>query len=657
MKLDQLYNLFLDNEQFCDKDGKLLKNSIIQAALNLDPQLISLLKSKKEVRELFFISIDNVLIFDKIKFQNYVTNKEFLPDSYTKFAQSIGLASNDEFLSSNRDVVIDFPYKDCILEGGQTNEDKRNEIFYNQILASEDIDRLFDPKALVNWKKYEKSGEKEVDENSLHNNIVIKGNNLICLHSLIEIYRGKIKTIYIDPPYNSGGGEDIFTYNNSFKRSTWLTFMKNRLEVAHSLLTDDGFIAIAIDHHELAYLVVLADEIFGRDNRINIVTVAANPQGRNQEKFFGTSTEFMIVYSKNIDLADFNQVALDPEKLKEFDKKDSDGKRYKLKSYVRVEDGPDKTQQKIKRGLHYPIYVSSDLKKVSLESKKGYVPVHPMKNEVKKVWKKEKDGFLNDYKKGIIVIKKDEDGNITINHKMYESEVIKTHWVDPKYSARVHGTQRLNQKLGKNSVSFPKSIHTVKDALKLMTKKDDIILDFFAGSGTTGEAVMMLNKEDGGKRKFILIEQLDAHINECIKRIQLALEENNCSSFVYCELAKWNEKAKDEILKCNDKPSLVKKFKELSEDYQLKHNLDVKQFIDIISFYKEEENWYENAITSERIKKGAEVFESLHWREWKMKMIEMIDMNQLYISRSDMDDKSFKIKKADKNLTSKFYKE
>ena len=124
-----------------------------------------------------------------------------------------------------------------------------------------------------------------------------------------------------------------------------------------------------------------------------------------------------------------------------------------------------------------------------------------------------------------------------------------------------------------------------------MTKKDDIILDFFAGSGTTGEAVMMLNKEDGGKRKFILIEQLDAHINECIKRIQLALEENNCSFFVYCELAKWNEKAKDEILKCNDKPSLVKKFKELSEDYQLKHNLDVKQFIDIISFYKEEENW------------------------------------------------------------------
>ena len=643
MIFEKLLNLLSKEKKFCDNKGNLLKNIIIESALKLDPDLLEILISENEIKKTFFSLVDEILIFDKIKFQKIITNKNFLPDSYTEFENYIGLSSDGKFFKNNQEVVIDFPYKDCVLEGGQTSDDKKNkrkEVFWNQTLASDEIDRLFEPKALTKWKKYNKDGMHNVKEISLKDNLIIKGNNLISLYSIMNIYRGKIKMIYIDPPYNSGGGEDIFTYNNSFKRSTWLTFMKNRLKAANSLLTNDGFIAIAIDHHEVGYLIVLADEIFGRHNRINIITVASNPQGRNQEKFFGTSTEFMIVYAKDIDLANFNQITLSAEKSKEFNKTDSNGNKYKVASYIRIEDGKEKTQQKIKKGLHYPIYVSNDLSEISLDPKKNFVSVYPFKNGVKKVWKKKKESFLKDYEDNLIIVERDEEGNITINEKMYETEVIKTHWVDPKYSARVHGTQRLNKMLGHNSVSYPKSIHTVKDILKLTTKNDDIVLDFFAGSGTTAEAVTILNQEDGGNRRFILAEQLDAHMDECINRNVFALKENDSdNSFIFFELASWNEKAIKLILEAKNSDELIDKLDNLFNNYQLRHIIELKEF------YKK--------ITS----KDDPKFTELPFKKQQEMLIEIIDFNHLYINFSEMDDVDFKIKKADKELTKKFYKD
>ena len=117
-------------------------------------------------------------------------------------------------------------------------------------------------------------------------NFIIKGNNLLTLHSLKKKFRNKIKLIYIDPPYNTGGDANIFTYNNNFNHSSWLTFMKNRLEIAKCFLTRDGFICIAIDHYELFYLGVLADEIFGRENRVGLVSIVNRPQGRQFADFF-----------------------------------------------------------------------------------------------------------------------------------------------------------------------------------------------------------------------------------------------------------------------------------------------------------------------------------------------------------------------------------
>ena len=162
-------------------------------------------------------------------------------------------------------MVLAWPYKDCVLEGGQTKEDqKRDEIFWNETLAPDEIDRLLAPKVFTNFKKYDKNGEhalsgKEKIDFSKEN-LIIKGNNLLALHSLYKRFAGQVKLIYIDPPYNTGS--DSFQYNDNFNHSTWLTFMKNRLEVAKDLLSTGGIIFIQIDIREQPYLKVLCDEIF-----------------------------------------------------------------------------------------------------------------------------------------------------------------------------------------------------------------------------------------------------------------------------------------------------------------------------------------------------------------------------------------------------------
>ena len=201
-----------------------------------------------------------------------------LPDSYTRFTNKIGITTNGDFISKNNDVVLDFPYKDCVLEGGQDKEDqKRNEIFYNETIANDEIRRMFAPKVLSNAKRYTVDGVDENIDFFDNDNLIIKGNNLIALSSLLKRYEGQVKCIYIDPPYNTGS--DGFGYNDNFSYSAWLVFMKNRLELARKLLSKDGLIFISIDSSRqnangvigtsaLPYLNVLLDEIFERKNFI-----------------------------------------------------------------------------------------------------------------------------------------------------------------------------------------------------------------------------------------------------------------------------------------------------------------------------------------------------------------------------------------------------
>jgi len=298
--LDNLKTLLQKDERLVSK-GELLKNKIIELAIKLDKDLIKLLLEDEQMKEMFFMEVGKATIFDKDKFIRFVSNKQFLPDSYTTFKNKIGLTLGDDYLSEKKEVVLSWPYKDCVLEGGMTKEDqKRDEIFWNQTLAPDEISRLLDPKVFTNAKRIDRNGEHEfdgfrADENgNIKDNLIIKGNNLLVLHSLEKRFAGKVKLIYIDPLYNRKA--DTF-YNDSFKHSSWLTFMKNRLETAKDLLRPDGVIFISIDDEEQAYLKVLCDEVFNRENFIASMPWKGRG-GRQDAAYVADIHEYVLFFCK-----------------------------------------------------------------------------------------------------------------------------------------------------------------------------------------------------------------------------------------------------------------------------------------------------------------------------------------------------------------------
>lgn len=283
------------NKKYLSEDGKLLKAIVYSDVMNMDKTLLSLLLSEKNIKNTFFEEVEGTLVFDKQKFTWFLDSKEFLPDSYTKYMNKIGLTHNGNFISKLNDIVLDFPYKDCILEGGQDKDDqKRKEIFYNEVIASDEINRMLAPKVFTNAKKYTKDGVEENITFNYDDNLIIKGNNLIALSSLLKRYEGKVKCIYIDPPYNTGN--DSFNYNDSFNHSTWLTFMKNRLEIAKKLLSNDGVIFVQCDYNEQAYLSILLDDIFERKNLLNQIIWKRKFGNANEIKRLGMNCSRLYTF-------------------------------------------------------------------------------------------------------------------------------------------------------------------------------------------------------------------------------------------------------------------------------------------------------------------------------------------------------------------------
>ena len=206
---DKLINLLKTDPRFIDEDEELIIAAVQDRAWKIDHDLVRLLLSDAEIKEKFFDEIDEHWIFNLNTFIDFIVQKNFLNNSYTRYKNKIGLTIGGKFLSEHGDVALAWPYKDCVLEGGLSKEEeKRKEIFFNENLAQDEISRLFDPKVLTNFKRYTVEGEKEVEEfkrdekGVLRENLIIKGNNLIALHSLKEEFRGQVKLIYIDPPYN-----------------------------------------------------------------------------------------------------------------------------------------------------------------------------------------------------------------------------------------------------------------------------------------------------------------------------------------------------------------------------------------------------------------------------------------------------------------------
>ncbi len=649
--LEQLKTTLQTDERFII-DGKLAKNKIIELSLAIDESLMGLLLENEAIKRHFFKEVKGILIFDKIEFQRFVSNKQFLPDSYTAFKNKIGLTANGDYLTESKEVVLVWPYKDCVLEGGQTKEEqKRKEIFWNQTLASDEIDRLLAPKVLTNFKKYDRNGEHSVDNISLNDNLIIKGNNLLALHSLKKQYAGKVKLIYIDPPYNTGS--DSFGYNDSFNHSTWLTFMKNRLEIARQLLRDDGVIFINIDDKEYSYLKILCDEIFCRENFLNIISVkTSDPSGHktvNPSPY--SQTEYILLYAKNklfykYDIhyvqseydSGYNQIILNYDE--DFTKWEITGLFDFLAKENGYKDTRDANKQlgkqvfqsivaeyaiKNKNKIFQPTAIADDAAKEIVlirEESKSF------SGKVFRVFRNKEDIFIRDGRQIYFYSNKIRE----INGSLVPSKPLTNLWTDIPYNG-ISNEGGVKLKNGKKPEKLLRRI------LEISTQENDIVLDFFAGSGTSGAVAHKM------KRRYILIEQMDyihnlpeARVKKVIQGEQGGISKSvnwqGGGSFIYCELTQHNAKVIDKIELANTTEQLIAIWHEIENT-------------DFISYQ----------IKPELINANIHEFESLSIEEQKQFLCAVLDKNQLYVNYSEIDDADYQISAEDKKLNKKFYGE
>ncbi|MCY4171899.1 MAG: site-specific DNA-methyltransferase [Bacteroidetes bacterium] len=604
-----------------------------------------------------------IFVFDKVAFQKYVTHEQFLPGSYTVFENKIGISQDQAFLTRTGEIVLDFPYKDSVFHGIQSHEDAgHDEILVNTTIHQRDVDRLFHPKVFTNWRMYEGGTEDEIAalprdmDGMVASNLIVKGNNLVALHSLVKVYRQKVKMIYIDPPYNTGGPANAFGYNNNYSRSTWYTFMHNRLKVARDFLRDDGFIAIAIDHYELGYLIVLADEIFGRENRIGIITVVNNPALRNQVKFFSPTNDFMIVYARDKDVCSMNNVILHGESLAEFNEEDEEGK-FKWVEFMRTGGGPLGLRENKSENFWYPLYVSGDLQTVSTEPllDPSSTPVYPISPTGKeRTWDVTKDSAQElvqelsakfHEKRGCVVIYK--------KYRVSKGEKVPTVWWKKKYNSKEHGTKLLSKILGRKNSGFnyPKSVFTLEDIIRTLTEPTDIVLDFFAGSGTTGHAVLNLNWKYGESRRFIMIEQMDYIEDVTLARINSVIADDMFTTWP-SEVQGATEVAKPTESGSNDRLIYMELASLKQIDLERIRNATKKELLDLwIGFQSD-------PFISYRVefdKTSDEEFARLPVHSQKKILQKIIDLNMLYIPYSEINDDSFKVSDIDRHLNKDFY--
>lgn len=632
--LEELETILKSDERFVTQEGQLLKPRIQDAVSQLDSQLIRLLMASSVLKGHFFKDVDGITIFDQEKFMWVVNSKEFLPDSYTSYRNKIGLSVNDhDLLTSSTEVSLVWPYKDCVLEGGQDKEDeKRDEIFYNETLAPDEIGRLLAPKAFSNATRYTAEGEEHVTEFDEHDNLLIKGNNLLALSSLLERYEGQVKCIYIDPPYNTGG--DSFNYNDSFNHSTWLTFMRNRLEFARKLLRQDGVIYVHCDDNEQAYLKVLMDQSFGRENFIASAPrkTGAGAAANRADYVLRRPYDFILIYGKEKLQVQFTKIN---KGNKSYPHKDEYGS-YSLGSLQAT--GSDAYRED-RPNLYYPIYADA-AGALSLERRADSVqtilPDQVNGRDGRWMWKREK--FLEDKDRYLVLegkkirrkiyLDSSKDQSILQNDKAFFDESIYRNAV---------GTTELNELLGRGVFSNPKPEALIAKLLDLATSPGDLVLDFFLGSGTTAAVAHKMG------RRYIGVEQMDYISSVTIPRLQKVIdgEQGGVSkaqgwkgggSFVYVELAEQGERLMSELRNATTTD-------------------EVQRVLDRAT----ERGLLRPSVLPDELATSASEFADLSLDDQKMIVAELIDKNRLYVNASEVEDADFGLSETDVAFTKSFY--
>ena len=655
---EKLNKLFKKEPRFVDQEGDLLTNTIIDSAYKADSKLIELLISEKDIKETFFTKIKDVYVFNINDFVSYVQDKNFLNDSYTKFKNKIGLNVGGKFLNERKEVSLVWPFKDCVLEGGMTKEDeKRKEIFFNEILAQDDIDKLLAPKVLTNWERFTKNGKEKVKElkrdkgGVIRENLVIKGNNLLALHSLKEQFAGQVKLIYIDPPYNTGN--DSFGYNDNFNHSAWLTFMKNRLEVAKELLSKQGSIFVQIDHHEFGYLNALMDEVFGSENKVQAISVkTASPAGfKTVNPGPIDVTEYILFYTKSKKDFLFKKQYVPVNYNANYNlflERNKDIKKWKFipltEKILDINGFKSQSDAKKKYGDVWVAMQKAMIAQFAFDNADNVVSIRDPHNPTEKTkelmavsknnngkvieYKKEGGGSFYFYKGGSLAFYSKKI--IEIDGEKKVTELLTDFWSHISWAgiAKEGGVKLKNGK---------KPEKLIKQIINLATEKNDIVLDYHAGSGTTCAVAHKMT------RQYIGIEQLDYEENNPESRLQNVIKGDQTGisesenwkgggDFIFCELMKYNEQFVEDIKKAKDFKTLLKIWKKMKEKAFFNYNVDLKAF---------EENIKE--------------FYKLSLNKQKEILVSMLNKNQLYVNLSDIEDSKFKVGKEDKELNKKFY--
>lgn len=630
---------------FVSDEGLLKKWVVIDHARNYDEELIDLLLQNETLKEKFFVKVKDVLVFKQDFFISFLEQKNYLNDSYTKYKNKIGLTIDGKFLKQRNEVALVWPFKDCILEGGQSREeDKREEIFFNEILAQDEITQLLEPKVLTNAKRIDKDGEHPFDgfrrdaelnrkrglpEDTITDNLIIKGNNLLALHTLKEEFAGKVKLIYIDPPYNTGN--DSFQYNDSFNESTWLTFMKNRLEIARDLLSKDGKMFIQCDDNEQAYLKILMDEVFKPQNFVETFVWKNTDNAPALSKKTRKNLEFIHCYEKVLDTS------------KGYVGRDSDNDDAPLLNsgnpITVLKFEPEIIQFRIPDG-NYP---KGSYDKVELLDdlvvKKG-------KNEdtirLKGRFKWQQSFLDTEVSNGTYFLIKSNKFSIRYQREI-ASNMAPDKLIDEIYLSKAIGVETNEDSkkhidsLNLNFNSYPKPESLIGFLIKAVTEEGDLILDYHLGSGTTASTAHKM------KRQYIGIEQMDYIETVAVERLKKVIdgEQGGISksvnwqgggSFVYLELKKYNQTFIEQIEEAKDTEALLKVWEKMKAKSFLNYNVDIK---------KQDEH--------------LEEFKTFTLAEQKQHLCELLDKNQLYVNLSSLNDADFACTEEEKKVTQDFY--
>lgn len=657
MLLDVLYERLSSIDRFTDESGHLLRAAVADAAMDMDPALLQVIMEEPELKAQFFTNVGDVLIFDKTKFSWVVDSKAFLPDSYTAYKNKIGLVDNrGELISQTSEVSLVWPYRDCILEGGQTKEDaKHNEVFYNELLAPDQVSRLLSPKVLSNAVRYDSDGATQVTDFMDSDNLIIQGNNLLSLHSLLPRFEGRVKLIYLDPPYyfDANKSEDTFSYNSNFKKSTWLTFMKNRLEVAKRLLTDDGSIFVQISDDGVAELHLLMKEVFP-DQFINKITVRTkSPSGfASVNAGLFETAEYILCFGKDKRRWTYNPqyVKADYDSNYKFyiPNKDDHYSQWEVVSigdYLASQSGFEGSQE-LKKSIGDEAF-SAALAEFAQKNADNVYQSTAIGNDAGKnvvaareeskrskgtIFEVERPGrytvYVRDGREMAFYSKKLQ----AVDGELVPTTLLTNIWTDTPYEG-------IAKEGGVTLKGGKKPERLIRRIIELASNPGDIVLDYHLGSGTTAAVAHKLG------RRYIGCEQLDYGEHSAVTRLQnvisgdksgisKAVRWSGGGSFVYCELSEHSEAVITDVQSATGSKQLLSIIDGLVDRGDLRPE-----------------------VLPDSLAEHRDAFLALDLEDQKRVVIEIINKNRLYIAYTDRDDETYDVSDEDKAFSESFYGE